>query len=404
MRRITLMVVGLAPAVAVAQPFPIIRIADTSTAIPGTSSHFALFNGPSINNGIVGFSGTSSLLLNPGAPAGVYRGSGGPLSIIADTLTPIPGGIGNFRNFAVLERWAPSLSGCDTALVGDGAVTRGLYVRTGAKLQRIVDSNMLPSNGGGTTYSAIGPPSLRDGQVVFLGYTVTQASIYSWRGGTLSVVADRSTPIPGRPGTFTDFGACNLNDGVIAFAAHGPGGYSGIFSTVSAGPITQLYDTSTVVPGGSGGTFVSLGEVSMDLGHVSFYGTGADQNGIYTDLPGFLTFAAHLGTPIPGRPGLHFTTFGRSDLSGDIVAFNADDGVYFWHDGLLLNVLNPGDLLDGRVVLGVAMGEQGFEGSTLALRVEFTNGSSGIYMATIPGPGVVVSLAAAGLFFARRRR
>ncbi|MCC6659816.1 MAG: hypothetical protein IT437_02905 [Phycisphaerales bacterium] len=404
MRCITLMAVGLAPTVVVAQPFPIMRIADTSTTIPGTPAHFALFNAPSAGNGVVGFSGTSSVILNPGAPAGVYRGSGGALSIIADTFTPIPGGIGNFKNFAVLERWAPSLSGSETAFVGDGAVTRGLYVRTGANLQRIVDSGMSPPNGGGTTYSAVGPPSLREGQVVFLGYTVTQASLYSWRGGTLSVVADRSTPIPGRPGTFTDFGDCNLNDGVIAFSAHGPGGYSGIFSTVAAGSITRLYDTSTVVPGGNGGTFVSLGEVSMDLGHVSFYGTGGDQNGIYTDLPGSLTFAAHIGTPIPGRPGLHFTTFGSSDLSGDIVAFNADDGVYLWRDGLLQSVLNPGDLLDGRVVFGVAMGEQGFEGSTLALRVEFTNGSSGIYMATIPGPGVVVSLAAAGLLFARRRR
>ncbi|MCC6661501.1 MAG: hypothetical protein IT437_11515 [Phycisphaerales bacterium] len=158
------------------------------------------------------------------------------------------------------------------------------------------------------------------------------------------------------------------------------------------------------VPGGNGGTFTSLTRPSMDNGHVAFFGTGADQNGIYTDLPGTLTFAAHIGTPIPGRPGLHFTSFGTCDLSGNVLALNADDGAYFWQDGTLHAVLNPGDTLDGRTVFTVAMDSQALEGSTLALRVEFTNGSSGIYMATIPGPGVVVSLAAAGLFFARRRR
>lgn len=54
------------PAVALAQPFPIVRIADTSTLVPGTSTHFKLFNYPSAGQGVVGFSGTSSTILNPG--------------------------------------------------------------------------------------------------------------------------------------------------------------------------------------------------------------------------------------------------------------------------------------------------------------------------------------------------
>ncbi|MCC6661503.1 MAG: hypothetical protein IT437_11525 [Phycisphaerales bacterium] len=392
------------------QPLAIVRIADTSTIIPGTTTPFALFNYPSAGDGVVGFSGTSSVILNPGMPAGVYRGSGGGLSIIADITTPIPGGIGNFTQFAPAERYGPSLFGSDTAFIGDGAGTsaiqRGIYLRTAAGIQRIVDRSTVIPNGGGATFGAIGPPSLQDGSIAFVGRHELggiPTGLFAWRAASLIMIADITTRIPGRPAQFTGVGDCDLENGAIAFTGLGPAGYRGIFRAEASGVITRLYDTDMMVPGGNGGVFTSLGRASMDDGHVAFFGTGGDQNGIYTDLPGALTFAAHLGTPIPGRPGLIFSSFGRVDLSGDIVAFIADDGAYFWQSGTLHAVLNPGDLLDGRIVDLVNMSKDGFEGSTFALHVEFTNGTQGIYMATIPGPGVVVSLAAAGLLFTRRR-
>ncbi|MCC6659814.1 MAG: hypothetical protein IT437_02895 [Phycisphaerales bacterium] len=410
MRR-SLVLASVVTAPVFAQPFPILRIADTSTIIPGTTTPFALFNYPSAGSGVVGFSGTSSVILNPGIPAGVYRGSGGGLSIIADITTPIPGGIGNFTQFALIERWGPALSGVNTAFVGDGIGTsfiqRGIYLRGGGGLLRVVDRATPIPNGSGATFGAIWPPAVDQARVAFVGgqaFVGVPTGLFFWHGASLTAVADTSTPIPGQQVHFTGFGDCDWDGARLAFSAFGQAGYRGVFRADSSGTITRLYDTNTFVPGGNGGAFVGIGEISMDDGHVSFYGTGGGQNGIYTDLPGSLTFAAHIGTPIPGRPGLHFTTFGRSDLSGNIVTFIADQGAYFWKDGTLQAALNPGDLLDGRTVSLVNMSKDGFEGFTLALYVEFTNGSQGIYMATIPGPGVVVSLAAAGLFFARRRR
>src|SRR5204863_9561432 len=80
---------------------PPLRLADTTTAIPGGNGNFTSFpGGPAIDGSEVAFIGNGS-----GAQQGLYTVAvlsppqAGPLLRLADTTTAIPSGNGNFTSF-----------------------------------------------------------------------------------------------------------------------------------------------------------------------------------------------------------------------------------------------------------------------------------------------------------------
>ena len=74
--------------------------------------------------------------------------------------------------------------------------------------------------------------------------------------------------------------------------------------------------------------------------------------------------------------------------------------------GVIQEIVGLGDSLDGKAVSGLGIDSNGFEGEQIAFIATFTDGSSGIYIATIPEPSTaaLVLYGAALLSFARRRR
>ena len=78
----------LSPTFGWATSFKFTKIADTSTIIPGDTAPFAEFRGhPAIDGMTVIFNGDAGG--SPiGGTGGIYSGSGGPLSLIANTNTP----------------------------------------------------------------------------------------------------------------------------------------------------------------------------------------------------------------------------------------------------------------------------------------------------------------------------
>src|SRR5690242_11752891 len=72
------------------------RIADTATPVPGYTAAFEEFQVPSVDGGVIAFHGRRAA--QP-TTAGIYLGSGGPLTVIADRTMPIPQGVGNFISF-----------------------------------------------------------------------------------------------------------------------------------------------------------------------------------------------------------------------------------------------------------------------------------------------------------------
>lgn len=294
-----------------AQAWSYTRIATNSTIVPGTTAPFQIFGLPSIDNGVVGLTG--SRINGQPFTAGVYIGSGGPLTTIADHFTPIPSGTGNFIGFGAESNPWPQLNAGVVAFRGNGSGTsfiqQGIYIRSGSTLTRVIDRNTPAPNGSGGNFFAIGQPSLENGRVAFVGYEFgdAQKGVYSWQSGPLSIIADKSTPIPGGSGTFTTFGEASLDSGQVLFQASGTGEYRGLFLANETGAITRLYDTNTPIPGTSG-TFTFLSQSALSAGRVAFSGQGP-VDGVYSDVGGNLDVIADQNTPVPGLSGT-FASFG----------------------------------------------------------------------------------------------
>lgn len=120
------------------------RIADVDTAIPGGTVNFTFFsffcNG--IEGTTVAFRGNGS-----SGQAGVYALVGGYLVKISDTTTAIPNGTGNFTGFSTAY-----IDEGDFAFIVDGSSDQqGIYLSSGGTLTRI-DDKTTPAPGIGGTY------------------------------------------------------------------------------------------------------------------------------------------------------------------------------------------------------------------------------------------------------------
>src|SRR5439155_391382 len=97
-------------------------VSDTATPIPGGTGTFLNFLGaPSLSAGNVAFVATGS-----GDQAGVYVSlPGSPIIPVADTSTAIPGGVGTFVSWP----GSPIISGETVAFIGSGSGGQiGVYV------------------------------------------------------------------------------------------------------------------------------------------------------------------------------------------------------------------------------------------------------------------------------------
>jgi hypothetical protein len=252
------------------------KIADKLTAIPEGTGNFTAFSQPWIRDGAIVFRGAGS-----DGQDGIYKYENGLLSVVADTTTPMPSGPGSFASFGdILE--SPGL----ITLLGVPAFDMGITVFQG-------------TDGNG------------------------HAGVYMEQGGVVSVVADTSTAIPGGVGVFTGFDSsvqgANTRAGMVSFVGDGSNGQQGIYIFI-AGVLAPAIDTTTFVP--DAGMVSSIGTQSygFDGGFVSSLGQ-ADAQGIFTTLGGSPRVVIKDGDLIYGRPVSGLGTYGQS-LQGSTVGFN----------------------------------------------------------------------------------
>jgi hypothetical protein len=373
----TIVCVAVLPAAASSLNISFQKIADTDTPIPGGGVNFTAFHAPALDGVDVAFGGSG-----PGV-WGVFAHIGG-LGAVATTNTPIPGGTGNFWGAG-----APSIDGGHVAFSGTGSgAQRGIYTDVGG-LHVVVNNNTLVP-GTGATFQGLGAPSLNAGNVAFIGTHLSGGYGIYVDNGTLSVVANGNTPLPGGTGSFDLFlgRGPSFDGGNVAFHGYGNNGQSGIYTDV--GGLQVVANRATPIPGGSG-NFDDLFTPSFDADQVAFFarGTGGQQ-GVYTDIGG-LSIVANTDTPIPDGSG-NFIGFGELvSLSGGSVAFVGEGvggqlGVYTELAGSLHKVIDLGDSLDGKTLSSLELGSEGLSGLSIAFHALFTDGSEGIYIATIPEP------------------
>lgn len=287
-------------------------IADRNTPIPNDTGNFYTLNEPTFNNDSVAFKGFGVTVSPEGGiiytQEGIYTNLDGRLSSIADRNTPIPNGTGNFESFE-----GPVIDDESIAFLGSRGFQKifqqGIYIKVGDSLNVIADYK-TPIPGGTGYFTGFDAPALNNGSVVFKGFghpeegkRPQQEGIYTSLNGSLSVVADRNTPIPGGVGNFRSFG---------------------------------------------------IGTPAIDKGNIAFIGYG-DSQGIYTTLGGSLTKVIDNDDSLDGKTlsssNFSSATLGLEGLRGNQIAFYAEftDG----SQDIYIATLNPTSTPESMTMLGV---------------------------------------------------
>jgi hypothetical protein len=403
------------------------KIVDTNTTIPLGVGNFSGFSKPALDGSSVAFSAVGS-----NNQSGIYIATGGILEMVADTNTATPGGTGNFKSFVgrFLDSFGnPSLDGIDVAFLAiDSGNTTGIYKTNNGVLKFIADTNTPVPGGTANNNIEISQPSLDAGSVAFRRFQATKDSLFSGiyisNGETLRVVADSSTAVLGGEGDFTEFNRLELDDGDVVFSTFGTDS-PGIYTLIDDN-LEVVADTSTLIPDGTG-NFVdfSTSHLSIEGGEVLFGGVGFNSEaGIFKAINGTLEVVADNNTAIPdGTGNFDWTSFissaGTSALDEGNVAFFIGveedpksleiGGIYMLFNGMLVNVIDENDNLDGKKIDSIVFDSEGLSGNTIAFRACLSDDSCGIYTATLseislPAAFWLFSSAIAGMGIMLRRK
>jgi hypothetical protein len=139
--------------------------------------------------------------------------------------------------------------------------------------------------GGTGTFVSLSTPSLDAGDVAFWALDDNSGEgIYTDAGGTLRVVANESTPIPGGTGDFTQFGEPSIDGGSIVFGGVGSGTQRGIYLD-SGGGLERVIDTSMTLEGKSI-LNLSTWHQGVSGNRIAFWAAFTDgSRGIYVAVP-----------------------------------------------------------------------------------------------------------------------
>lgn len=366
------------------------KIADTTTLIPNTASTFMAFSQPSIRDGAVAFraGGPSGNTSN-----GIYTNVGGTLRTVANLGTSIPSGSNAFTTFGTQV----SLSQGVVAFKGARSTPpqqEGLYTDTNGSLAKVVDRN-TPIPGGSGNFTSYGLNHTIDhGQLAFVaGGNSDQQGVYHHDGSTLHAAAQIGTPIPGQTFAFDGFFVqyVGLDAGTTLFRGiNEPEVYLGLFAHQN-GVLTTVLDVNTPMPGEAVNFFFVASPILRD-GKMAF--VAADNLStptvacVYSDAGGTLAPVACMGDPVPSLGGT-FIAPQDTAFNGRNVAFrgvnNSNVPAIFTNiGGELMKTIARNDVLDNKVVNTPSISTEAIDGNSIVFLTTFTNGSSGIYVATYP--------------------
>jgi hypothetical protein len=287
-------------------------------------------------------------------------------------------------------------------------------------LSVIADRNTVAPGGGGTfTAFGTGPGSLDSDINSFYAETSTGVKgIYRRSSQTITTIADTNTPVPGRgTTTFGGFGGFVGSNGTFLGTVNNK---LGVYTTGYGGLQPVLDDTTSIVgPSLPLDTFGGpVRAMSRDgaafIGSWLAPGTGeAILQSRWFGSDYGAEILARTGDPTPGGRGTEFGDFLAvnhnvgSPEQGPITfftAWNFDDtaGIYFqrYFNGPIERLIDTTMTLDGKAISSLDMGNGGTDFSyDVSFRVQFADGSSGIYAAQgfVPEPG---SAAAGAVAFA----
>ncbi len=195
-------------------------VADTNTPVPGGSGNFITFRDPSLSGTDAAFVGLDSF-----QQEGIYISRDGVITVLADANIPIPGGSGNFLHF-----FATTLDGSEMAFRGEDSSRRGgIYLASGGSVTLVADTNTPVPEGMGN-FTNVGGFSLDNGNVAFGGFGSSgQEGIYLSRRGSLQKIIDLNDPLENKDTMVLAHGKVGLSGDAIAFRVMFTSQWHGIY-------------------------------------------------------------------------------------------------------------------------------------------------------------------------------
>jgi hypothetical protein len=375
-------------------------IADQNTLSPtgfATGQPFASFGIADIDHGNIAF------VAGVGKGQGVYTSNDGQLQTLADQSTVFPGPSQNLNGIFGLN-----ISGTNYAFFdGNNGSPGGSYFS-------IINGAFTQVTG---PVIDIDRPVVDEDRVWFTVVSGPQGDnglYYEISGSTATHVFQASaSTIPER--VLYDGSPLAIKNGNVVIATLGP-----LYEYCrSTGQVTDLADTSTPVPGGTGNfSKITLGgqyNLSFDGSEIGFLAEDSQSNpGYYLHRNGTLCAIAINGAPAPGGGILDVPASGflaAISVDSGHVAFESSDADFddsaIYTDATgdgLERLIGTGDTLDGQQVSGVLMTNEALSGSQLVFTAQFTDGDQGIFLANLPEPACLSLLSLGGLLILSRRR
>jgi hypothetical protein len=325
---------------------PLEVIADENSPVPGSELTFTGFEDIAIGR-------DGSLVINAqaGSRRGIYRWRDGSLARIVDDSDPAPGATGTFSNFYDIAYDGDAVVFTALARNGDDAFWEGIYVSDGREVRLLADENTaIPEGQGvfddfGFNSSSGGQPAISEGRIVFTASgEQSQSGIYADFGDGLFKVVDQQDLRAGRDFAYAAFDSYSVNRAVIRgetilFSNNEFGVYGGVY-VWSAGIVRRLVDTGFPLPG----RFEEFSTPAVSGRRFAFGASATESCGI-----------------------------GCSRLVRDLLLTNVE--------GRIAPVVRRGDAVDGKSVSAVTQSNQSVGDGRYTALLTFGDGSVGVYLA-----------------------
>jgi hypothetical protein len=370
------------------------KVADTGTAIPGGSGNFTSLIGSVASGRNVAFVGSGNA-----AQQGVYVWRAGALSRVADRTTPLPSGAGKMTNMNRL-----SIEGSNIAFYNSGDVSSGfligIYKNVGAGLVKVSETL-----NGGFSRPVISGSSV---YVFFDGAGVGNESIITDSGGSVHALVSDGLPVPNGTGMLEVIN-CNVAAANGGVAFYGSSGVQRGIYLYRNGQVSRVADRNIAAPGTAGnfGGFsnISLGYDGTDVAFAADDHSGVP--GLYRTRAGALVNIATANTVVAGYGKIGFGDKDgiRMSIDGNCTVFSNGQAIFIASDNSIQEVIGVGNQLLGKTISSLSFGSAGFRGGDeIAFDAVFTDGSSGVFLATVPLPAGVHVGWAMGAWVAYRAR
>jgi len=295
-------------------------------------------------------------------------------------------------------------------VLGIGGIGAAVVLATAAhgqtprtvRLTRIADTS-TPVPGGAGTFALFGDARDLDGRsVVFYGSdAASNAGFYSWRGGTLGVVADESTLVPGTATPFGVFFDVQLESGLVAFTGGWGAGPSPCFAA-EEGLFLAPFDGSSVasvadsltsgvscfhgVGWGDGRMLVTGGNAGVDVFHNHMPAI------LEVRVPGVPVVRVDDTTPRPSG-GTFFGFDQELSIRGTTWAFaeaisntlGANAGAYRYAGGVPQLVVDSTTPIPGGTGNFMSIAGMDFDGDRVAFVGRNASNATAVYAGTSPG-------------------